>query len=355
MITRIKESINDSLIINLMYSLGADRHEDRGEYIEFPTICHNDSSFNASLKLYYYKKSKIFNCYTNCGSHDIIELIQKTLDLDFKESISYLSKFLGIGDIYIPKGFGTVNANYCDYPDEEDFEIPVIENTNILNNFLEFYCPEWINEGISIDSMKKYNIGYYLHQHKITIPHYNLEGNLIGIRGRALSQEDIDSGKKYMPLYLNKKILSHSLRHNLYGLHINKGAIKKYKQCILFEGEKSVLLLDTFYGNESIGVAICGSNISKFQINMLLELGVEEIVIGFDRQFEKVDDEEYCYWKKKIQKVIDRYSELVKITVIWDTNYLLDYKDSPVDKGKEVFEHLFNNRVSWRKTNGNDC
>lgn len=345
MITRIKENLNDTTILNLMYSLGADRHIDNEDHIIFPTICHGGNS----MKLYYYKGSKTFTCYTSCGSWDIIELIQKVLDVDIKESINFLSRFLGIRDIYIPKGFGSSSVIIEDFDDEE-IEIPIIENENILNNFLDYYCCEWLSEDISIETMKKYNIKYYLHQHKIIIPHYNIDNQLIGIRGRALLTEDVESGRKYMPIYLNGKPYAHSLRHNLYGLNMNVNAIKKYKQVVLVESEKSVLKADSYYGEDSIVVAICGSNISRKHMEMLLELGVLECVIAFDKEFEVINDEGYILWKRKIKKIIDKYKDVVKITVIWDEKYnLLEYKSSPLDSGKETFELLFNNRIEFEE------
>lgn len=51
--------------------------------------------------------------------------------------------------------------------------------------------------------------------------------------------------------------------------------------------------------------------------------------------------------KKKINKIINMikpYAE--EISVIWDNDNdrYLDYKDSPVDKGKDIWEKLYNNR-----------
>ena len=45
--------------------------------------------------------------------------------------------------------------------------------------------PEWIEDGISYEIMKVYNILYSISRNKIVIPHYDAENNLIGIRGRT--------------------------------------------------------------------------------------------------------------------------------------------------------------------------
>ena len=36
---------------------------------------------------------------------------------------------------------------------------------------------------------------------------------------------------------------------------------------------------------------------------------------------------------------------IVDVYVIWDTNNILDYKDSPSDKGKKIFEQLYKERI----------
>ena len=56
----IIEELEDNKIIALMQSLGADRYKETDKAIIFPTICHNEDSFEASIKLYYYRDTHIF-------------------------------------------------------------------------------------------------------------------------------------------------------------------------------------------------------------------------------------------------------------------------------------------------------
>ena len=57
------QELNDSLtperVIQLVLSLGADRYEEKSDYIVFPTLCHNLNVEDASMKLYYYKSKNI--------------------------------------------------------------------------------------------------------------------------------------------------------------------------------------------------------------------------------------------------------------------------------------------------------
>ena len=116
------------------------------------------------------------------------------------------------------------------------------------------------------------------------------------------------------------------------------------KKAIIFESEKSCLLYKSYFGIENdISVACCGSNISAYQINLLKKLGVDEIIIAFDREGEKDDKKKYV---SKFYRLNNKFKNEVNISFIYDKDgKYLDYKDSPIDKGKEVFLKLFKERI----------
>lgn len=62
----------------------------------------------------------------------------------------------------------------------------------------------------------------------------------------------------------------------------------------MFEGEKSPLLYSSYFESENdISVACCGSSLSMYQVQLLLDLGINELVIAFDKQFREIGDEEW--------------------------------------------------------------
>lgn len=91
---------------------------------------------------------------------------------------------------------------------------------------------------------------------------------------------------------------------------------------------------------------MCGSVLSNYQIQLLLNAGATEIIIAFDRQYKELGDEEHLLWIKKLKEISNKYSKYVKISYIFDKEYLLGYKDSPIDNGKEIFIELYNKRFS---------
>ena len=73
---------------------------------------------------------------------------------------------------------------------------------------------------------------------------------------------------------------------------------------------------------------------------------MDEICIAFDKQFKEIGDIEWKNWTKKLKDIYKKYGTKVKITFLFDKWNLLEYKDSPIDKGKDIFQELFKRRIS---------
>ena len=204
----------------------------------------------------------------------------------------------------------------------------------------------WEEEGITKEIINSHNICYNPSSQAIVIPHYNINGELVGIRERTLIKENEIYGK-YRPMYLNKIMYNHPLGFNLYNINYSAENIKRTKKVIIFEGEKSPLLFASYFGQENdITVAVCGSALSSYQVKILLDLGVEEMIIAFDKQFQELGDKEHLGWVKKLKDINKKYSKYVKISYMFDKWNILGYKSSPIDEGREKFIELFEKRFS---------
>ena len=133
---------------------------------------------------------------------------------------------------------------------------------------------------------------------------------------------------------------------NLYNFNNSKDNIGIMKKAIIFEGEKSCLLYQSYFGLENdISVACCGSSVSAYQIQLLLDAGAEEIVIAFDRQFQDIGDEEFKHLKTNLVRLRSKYKNFAVISFVFDKNKITGYKDSPIDCGPQVFLQLFKERI----------
>ena len=114
----------------------------------------------------------------------------------------------------------------------------------------------------------------------------------------------------------------------------------------MFEAEKSVMQYGTMFGKDNnIAVACCGSNLIAYQVKLLMSLGVDEIIVALDRQFQEPGDADCQKLIHNLENIQKKYGNFVKISYIFDKNMLTPYKASPSDCGKEIFMKLFKERV----------
>lgn len=324
------------------------------------TICHNPPG-SGSRKLYYYSNSQLFYCYTGCGgSFDIFELfikiskIQYDKDYTLDDAVRYIAYHFGIYSQNEEEQISVIDKQiFVNYNRIKEIdihtELPILKeyDPSILSylNYSLKITP-WLQEGITQEVMNQAHIGYYLGGDQITIPHYDINNRFIGLRGRSLVQEDIDRFGKYRPIYVNHQLYNHPLGMNLYNINNSKINISKFQKAIVFESEKSVLKYQSLFGQGSdISVACCGSNLSAQQVRLLRTLGVNEIIVAFDRQFQQKNDDEFKHLVKNLQKIHQRYSPYVTVSFIFDKDCLTSYKAAPIDEGKEKFLKLYNDRI----------
>ena len=342
----IVEELQPEKIKQLLFTLGAEEVIEKPTYFITNTICHNEEG--GSLKLYYYFNNHIFYCYTNCEAMSIFQFMKQYYETrgivydwyrDVYEVILNCSNYNPNFGFTVPK-YHSIKDNYkVEHPQE----LPIYPN-GIIDCFTTFYAPEWLSDGITKETMDKFNIKYSIPQNKIIIPHYNSDGKLIGIRGRALNEWEVENIGKYMPVQIEGKWYSHPLSLNLYGLNFNKDNIKNNRICYIFEAEKSVMQCDSF-NMDNCAVAVCGSQLNKWQIKILLkECHPQEIVVCFDKE-EQPPAEEYF---NKLYKLCSKYKNYADFSFIYDRENLLNLKDSPTDKGEEIFKKLLQRRVKVR-------
>lgn len=358
----IKEQLTIDNIYELLTELGGNP-----EYTSFgilsETICHNPPG-EGSKKLYLYSNSMLFHCFTGCDSFDVFELIIKVAKIQWKQDFDLNAAVRWIAQRFSISGTQTDAADpnsqledwklLAGYNRIKDIEYKIQAKVilkeyddDILDRFnYNLKIAPWLKEGITQEVLDNARIGYYLGKDQITIPHYDMNGNFIGLRGRCVCQQDAELYGKYRPVKVNNQLYTHPLGFNLYNLNNVKDNIFLMRKAIIFEGEKSVLKYRSFFGMENdISVACCGSNLSNYQVQMLRDCGADEIIIAFDRQFQKIGDEEFQHLKKNLLKLNNKYKNYIKISFVFDKNLITGYKDSPIDCGADTFLKLFKERI----------
>ena len=187
----------------------------------------------------------------------------------------------------------------------------------------------WKNEGISDESLDKFQVFYDSFSDRLVYPIRNMDGKIVNIGGRTLD-----------PCWKEKKLRKYTYLYSwgtmdtIYGAQENFEEIKKKREIIIFEGCKSVLIADS-WGIHNCG-ALLTSHLNPNQFLILAKLGCR-VVFALDKDIDIRKDH-------NIQK-LRRY---VQVQYLFDSNNLLQPKDSPVDRGKEVFQALYDKRYQYR-------
>lgn len=319
------------------------------------TGCHHKDAYKGGHNLIFYTDTKSFQCVTQCScSFDIIGLTQrrlKTLEkpCSFMDAIEFIAKSTGkeVGDYKrISK-----QPNICDWSGLERFvrmrkgdSLLKTFDPCILNELESSYYEGWIDEGISVETQKKFGIKYYRRTNQICIPCRNREGELIGIRCRNLDPERLEAAK-YIPLItLDGQSYAFPTNQVFYGINYTWEAIERTHTVTIVESEKATMKLDTWYGENNNALGMFGHNLGLKRRNQLIKMGVKRVIYVPDNDWIGKSPKDFDRWKKEVKRFIDSWSGYAQVEIVWDTLDILQPKENAVDQSKEVWEELFNNR-----------
>ena len=158
----------------------------------------------------------------------------------------------------------------------------------VLEYFPKIYHEDWLDYGISENTLEKYGIRWYDYKQQIVIPCLNQNGDLIGIRVRNMNP-NIDI--KYMPLQLlDGTEFNFPTNEAFYGENFNWINVQKTKSVILVESEKTVMKYEDWYGEENnICLGLYGSVLKGGKLKKLLSWGCETFYIALDSDFETIE------------------------------------------------------------------
>lgn len=359
----VKEQIALDDIYAILHELDAEpQYNETG--LRCKTICHQLPEQTDKLKLYYYEANQMFYCYSGgCAepSFDIFDLIikvyaiQKKRELGLNDAVRLLAYRFGIIEYLVEEEKSRLEdwdvlGRYARIKEIEikNYDIQLKEYDRIILSRFNYNVriEPWLKEHIPQEILNEAQIGFYAGADQITIPHFDKDNRFIGLRGRALSTEEAEQFGKYKPLKINNILYSHPLGMNLYNLNRTKDNIQKIGKAIIVESEKSALQIRGYLGVENdISVACCGSSISAYQMNMLLEAGAKEVIVAFDRDFLTLGDEDCRKVEKHLTAINQKFKNDVLVSFMFDNKNLLGFKDSPSDCGRDTFLQLFKERV----------
>ena len=353
-VKKLKKSLSLAHHKQIMQALGIPSYSENSTQIIYYTGDKNVDPYKGSPKLYFYKDTSIYVGMTAGRSYDIISLTQTRLSL-LKQPCSFLDACQFILDTtnINPDSINRVKkeGHVYDWSNLERF-IRVRKygnqlseyNRNIIDTLPPLYPQAWIDEGISEETMDKYQIRYYERCNQTVIPCFDDEARLVGVRVRNWDKDRVEQAK-YMPLVtLDGQCYKFNTNQVFYGINYNKPEIERTGKVIIVESEKAVMKLDTYMGRHNIALGMYGSNLGIQRRNQLLKMGVNTVSYVVDNDFIGQDDEFFEQWREKIRHFIKLWDGFCRVEIVWDNLGLLGPKENATDRTKEIWEQLWENR-----------
>lgn len=222
-------------------------------------------------------------------------------------------------------------------------------------------------EGIHEDILAEFEVSFCTERDAIMLPHHNELGEIVGIYERGFRMMRREARKqhpempyqmllqypraKYVPLLRpehlrdeEKTSWSFPNSCNLYGLHKAIKHIARTGEAIIFEGGKSVMLSHQYGLGQCVATHTFGAHLNH--IAMLYKHGARKIILAFDKQYEEEGSDAWELYEHKTRTLAAKISDKVEVVRMRDKDGRLDFKDAPIDKGKEVYLDLYANLES---------
>lgn len=263
---------------------------------------------------------------------DIFSFVSYIRGCNFRNSMMLICRLLNIDyDFkYVEK---TVNETYnflkqfIQKEVYQDVSQNEILDESVLNDYIRAAHINFVEDNLTVDSQYKFGIHYDINSSRILIPIRDLDGNLVTIKGRTTvegyKEKDI---MKYLAYY------EYHARHILYGYYENYWDIVTSDEIILVESEKAVIQADG-YGVNNI-VALSKWKVSEEQLFKIISLN-KDVVLALDKNI----------GLEELELIAREFKGLCDVYAVYDYDDLLGEKESPLDRGEDVWNTLYENKI----------
>lgn len=266
---------------------------------------------------------------------DIISIVMQILDIKFLQALKEIHKILKIPfKIKLNQENEKKNPleifenirkkNRCNNIKIKAYDDSVLDKYN----YIKLPHMDLVRESIVPSVQREFDVMYDVETRRILFPHRHWSsGEILGVFGRTTVENyDLFDIPKYYGILPYPKSL------NLYGLFQNYKSIQEAGYVIVLEGEKSVLKAKSLGFDNCVSLG--GHELSEEQIKILIGLNVD-IIFALDKDMSKDLSIQMCNELKSCRNT----------SYIYDKYDLLEEKDSPIDKGKKIFEYLLKYKI----------
>lgn len=327
------EDILDEIQIEEYISQYVDLEQDGDEYFG---VCpfHNDSDPSFSVT----PSRNVWYCFGCHRGGSVLTFAKAYHHMNTRQAIEHLKKYAGISDdcednVQVRRLNATREMKKYREPKNKKKRTYKILQSSIMQRYDDSSqkLQLWIDEGIGLDVMRKYQVKYDPFSNRIVFPIRLPTGQIINVCGRTL-EEDWKTKKDINGKPIRKYTYFYDLGilDTLFGLYEHLDSIKSTGEIILYEGAKSVMLAETWGITNT--AAVLTSKINPYQLKIILGLGVK-VVFALDANVDV----------NKIPEV-QKLQRFVTVEAVINRDNLLGPKEAPVDKGFDTWQYLYERR-----------
>lgn len=308
----------------------------RGDSYAAHCPLHTDKTASLAIT----PSKNLFHCFScGCGGN-IINWLMTFEKMSFNQAVNKIETLTGIdmGKLKQCSALAVYKKIYRSSVTDETVHNRVILPDSEIDKYLDETPEEWVSEGIDPSVMKKYNVRIDDKYNRIVYPVYDGNFNLIGFKGRTRYKNYKQMKVKKYQNY--QKIGSTDF---FVGMKENIVSIKEHNEAIIFEGIKSGMKVEGWGYDYWLSSETGWLN--NEQVIILIKLGIKNITIAYDNDVDL----------SKILECTEKLRRFTNVFVVMDRSSakkrLLGSKEdkvSPCDKGKEVWEILYSERVKLR-------
>lgn len=294
---------------------------------EHDYACHCPKHIDKTPSLTINAKDNYFYCFS-CGvSGNLISWLRIFEGYSFDDAVEKVANLAG-RSLSCLRTSDTIlfYKKLKSYKHNDDIIVRDILDRSYYEQFSDEIPNEWVEEGIPEDTLKKYEVRVDKKSNRIVYPVYDKDFRLIGAKGRTRF-------KNYKQLKIMKYMNYTKIGSTDFfaGMKQAIDTVNSTKQIIIFEGIKSVMKADSWGWHNTVSSET--SRLNEKQIKLIIEMGIKNVVIAYDKGV-NIKDLKLGMLKRfsNVYAVVDKYG-------------FLNDKDAPVDKGREIWERLYESRV----------
>lgn len=276
------------------------------------------------------EKQRFYDFSSGTGGN-LISFIMRYDGCSFVEALNKLKKYANITDDNV-RSTGRLESTKIAKRFRHKSPIRKESTSSILpDHYMERYefniekLQTWVAEGISLNTMRKFDVKYDSFSNRIVFPIKSYDGDIINVCGRTLDKDYKEKGLRKYTYFKPLGVLD-----TLYGISDNRNEIMRQKEVIVFEGAKSVMI--AYEWGIKNTCAILTSHLNPQQLLHFIALGVR-VVFALDEDIDIKEDSN-----------IARLKRYVRIEYIRNFDDLLSSKMAPVDAGFDVWKKLYERR-----------